>query len=244
MAGPVRTNEIKDVVSSVRRIVSIEVVDQPGSRDRGTDRLLLSLAQRVAPEGATAAVPLILTTRVRDESVHGLSTEPMQVVEAEWEEEIWSEPEPPLAELALGAEEAELATESVPVEPEPAPSNTDDASAAAYGKTDGTPWGEVGDDWLDEDLQLLAPGQTPPVLEQPDETEGKRSDVLKLSAEQILTDGDGNPLTILDEAALQQIIRQLIRDELKGVLGERITHSVRKLVRAEIKRALAAQALD
>jgi len=58
------------------------------------------------------------------------------------------------------------------------------------------------------------------------------------------TDGDGNPLTILDEAALQQIIRQLIRDELKGVLGERITHSVRKLVRAEIKRALAAQALD
>jgi hypothetical protein len=74
--------------------------------------------------------------------------------------------------------------------------------------------------------------------------QAKRPDVLKLGAEDMLTDGEGNPLTVLDEAALQLIIRQLIREELKGVLGERITQSVRKLVRAEINRALAAHALD
>ena len=49
---------------------------------------------------------------------------------------------------------------------------------------------------------------------------------------------------MLDEAALHEIVRNLIREELQGALGERITHNVRKLVRAEINRALAARALD
>jgi len=59
-----------------------------------------------------------------------------------------------------------------------------------------------------------------------------------------LTDPDGNPVTVIDEAALHEIVRALIREELQGVLGERITCNVRKLVRAEINRALAARALD
>jgi hypothetical protein len=323
MAGPVSTNEIEDVVSSVRRLVSIEVHDMPGSDDRGPDRLVLTSAQRVGSARATSADPLILTTRVKDDEWQGAGRDAVhhdrhfdavQLVEAEWEEEIWAEPEPPLAELALGAEEAELVpepvaeavaelvkkpvaepvrelmAETVPVpeaelvgeavvEPEPeaelvaeavletvaepaaetvpelvaeagpelASPEPEPAPAVAEEGTGSSPWAEVGDDWLEEDLELLAPGQTPPVAGQPADTAeaaAKRPDVLKLSAEDMLTDGEGNPLTVLDEAALQQIIRQLIRDELKGVLGERITHSVRKLVRAEINRALAAHALD
>ncbi|TAG26869.1 MAG: hypothetical protein EAZ40_04275, partial [Rhodobacterales bacterium] len=59
-----------------------------------------------------------------------------------------------------------------------------------------------------------------------------------------LTDADGNPVTVLDEAALNEIVRALIREELQGVLGERITQNVRKLVRAEINRALTARSLD
>jgi hypothetical protein len=312
MSGPVSTNEIEDVVSSVRRLVSIEVHDLPGSDDRGPDRLVLTSAQRVGSAPAPSADPLILTTRVADEewrdaAGHGQHFDAVQLVDAEWEEEIWAEPEPPLAELALGAEEAELVPEPVAVMPEqvldpvaepvtaqiaetvpgpvsgrvtkpvaatvpepvadpvaetvPEPAEElaaeaepelvspvpEPPSAAADEGTGSSPWAEVGDDWLEEDLELLAPGQTPPQPEQPGgtaEAAAKRPDVLKLSAEDMLTDGEGNPLTVLDEAALQQIIRQLIRDELKGVLGERITHSVRKLVRAEINRALAAHALD
>ena len=48
----------------------------------------------------------------------------------------------------------------------------------------------------------------------------------------------------MDEAALQEIVRQMIREELQGSLGERITRNVRKLVRAEINRALVARDLD
>lgn len=42
----------------------------------------------------------------------------------------------------------------------------------------------------------------------------------------------------IDEAALQAMVAQIVRDELHGRLGERITLVVRKLVRNEIARAL------
>jgi hypothetical protein len=43
----------------------------------------------------------------------------------------------------------------------------------------------------------------------------------------------------VDEAALRQIVAQVIQQELRGSLGERITHNLRKLVRREILRALS-----
>ncbi len=46
---------------------------------------------------------------------------------------------------------------------------------------------------------------------------------------------------ILDEDALRDLVRDLVREELQGVLGERITRNVRKLVRTEINRVLATQ---
>lgn len=44
-----------------------------------------------------------------------------------------------------------------------------------------------------------------------------------------------------DEAAMREMVRDIIREELQGTLGERITRNVRKLVRAEIARALAVR---
>lgn len=46
-----------------------------------------------------------------------------------------------------------------------------------------------------------------------------------------------------DEEALREVVRDIIREELQGALGERITRNVRKLVRAEINRALASRDL-
>jgi hypothetical protein len=50
--------------------------------------------------------------------------------------------------------------------------------------------------------------------------------------------------SILDEDALREMVAEIVRQELQGSLGERITRNVRKLVRREIHRALAAQELD
>ena len=49
---------------------------------------------------------------------------------------------------------------------------------------------------------------------------------------------------LLDENALREIVRETVREELQGALGERITRNVRKLIRSEIHRALAAQELE
>ncbi|WP_101065439.1 hypothetical protein [Roseovarius salinarum] len=49
---------------------------------------------------------------------------------------------------------------------------------------------------------------------------------------------------VLDEDALRELVSQIVREELQGTLGERITRNVRKLVRREIHRALASQELE
>lgn len=53
-------------------------------------------------------------------------------------------------------------------------------------------------------------------------------------------DGDG----FVDEDALREVIAEVVREELQGEMGVRITRNIRKLVRREIRLALAAQDLD
>ena len=47
-----------------------------------------------------------------------------------------------------------------------------------------------------------------------------------------------------DEEMLRDLVSEIVRSELQGTLGERITRNVRKLVRREIHRALTAQELE
>jgi hypothetical protein len=48
----------------------------------------------------------------------------------------------------------------------------------------------------------------------------------------------GDDVAFIDEDDLRQLVARIVREELRGQLGERITAQVRKLVRAEIARAL------
>ncbi|SDY93699.1 hypothetical protein SAMN05444340_1374 [Citreimonas salinaria] len=48
----------------------------------------------------------------------------------------------------------------------------------------------------------------------------------------------------LDEDALRRLVAEVVRAELQGALGDRITQSVRKLVRREIHRALLGRDFD
>jgi hypothetical protein len=47
----------------------------------------------------------------------------------------------------------------------------------------------------------------------------------------------------IDERLLRDLVREVLREELQGELGERITRNVRKMVRAELARALTARDL-
>lgn len=59
--------------------------------------------------------------------------------------------------------------------------------------------------------------------------------------------GQSAPLTqagVLDDDALRDMVADIIRDELKGVMGERITGNIRRLVRREVMRSLALREFD
>ncbi len=47
----------------------------------------------------------------------------------------------------------------------------------------------------------------------------------------------------VDEELLRQVVSEIVRDELQGRLGERITRNVRRMVRQEIERALAMKSI-
>ncbi len=49
---------------------------------------------------------------------------------------------------------------------------------------------------------------------------------------------------VIDEDALRDLVAEIVREELQGALGERITRNVRKLVRREIYRILSSQEFD
>ncbi|MGR3838076.1 MAG: hypothetical protein ACU0A2_06945, partial [Cognatishimia sp.] len=49
---------------------------------------------------------------------------------------------------------------------------------------------------------------------------------------------------VLDEDMLRDLVGEIVRQELQGPLGERITRNVRKLVRREINRALSSRQAD
>ena len=302
MPGPLSTEEIEDVVSSVRRLVSNEQNARRTSRDLGAERLILTPSLRVVSELSPLA-PLVLDERIAEtpeteshppEEV--LDVEPddtaVELIEAEWEDEIWTEPEVvSLGEVALAAEEAEVlaspAAAEEPVVAAEAPTveaESSEAWRAEWTDEEPVPFiplrrraedlaarlaaGDVlesddGDDEVAEEeaaaepAPAVAPDVAPELLEDDPELSAFEEDVAVAKGQDAalsdaaaprlpteIIDADGTPLAVLDEAALQEIVRQMIREELQGALGERITRNVRKLVRAEINRALIARDLD
>ncbi len=82
---------------------------------------------------------------------------------------------------------------------------------------------------------------TPP----PASPEPKAPEVVQpVEVERAETVQDASAAFSASEETLRPIVRQLLREELQGEMGERITRNVRKLVRQEIQRALAAEGLD
>ncbi len=59
-----------------------------------------------------------------------------------------------------------------------------------------------------------------------------------------LAAGFGGDDQLMDEETLRELVSEIVRAELQGALGERITRNVRKLVRREIHRALTAHEME
>lgn len=297
MAGPLSSEEIEDVVSSVRRLVSNEQSPRRTTRDLSAERLLLTPSLRVVSDLSPIA-PLVLDAPAPETApVVGPAAEAeadvaddasVQLIEADWEDELWTAPETAsLGEVALAAEEAEVLVPPVDehadiviedvdgpgeswgqtdwTEDEPAafiplrrraehlaarlaagvvldPEDIDDKSAEPVAAETPAPQmaaaPDVAPELLEDGLGLADHEGEPAQAHDPEQEAARQ----RMPTEFI--DADGTELAVLDESALQEIVRQMIREELQGTLGERITRNVRKLVRAEINRALIARDLD
>ena len=106
--------------------------------------------------------------------------------------------------------------------------------------------------WAQED-DLIQDGEAEPATAplhgtvEPDAVwaDAAEASVLAALAEPDVAEPDAFELGMrFDEDVLHELVRDMLREELAGKMGERITRNIRKLVRAEIARALAAQEFE
>lgn len=139
-----------------------------------------------------------------------------------------ADPGPATSEDWLPEEEAATAAEDAFAEEAGMPEPEDPAQAPYWTRPDPVdPAPQAAEDWAD-----MAEAEIRRELEEEAET----SAFARFDADAV-----GDDDRQFDEEMLRDLVRDIIREELQGALGERITRNVRKLVRAEIARALAVR---
>lgn len=194
-----------------------------------------------AERGEAEPAPLVIETSSSD-------TESEPVVESAQPEQV-EEPEPqpapePEAEVAAAEPEPEFAPMRSRLDPAPEDEEFEAALAAAV--TASLP-SVIADSVKDA---VLSRPKTEPGSMSPDpallaETEQQPAESpFAPVAEPAPTPETAPEAAIPDKEALRPLVAELIREELQGEMGERITRNVRKLVRREILRAQNSRELE
>jgi hypothetical protein len=238
MSDPVTNVEVEDVLSSIRRLVSDD--NRPSMKvaaavAQSSDRLVLTRALRVADDqgdGEVVAEPTIHAWSEFGAGPEGHDANEVKTPENDddkgSEEHVSDDTEATFdhSDEQLYEDVAEKAAEPAP-EPFVLEVVVDDVAPQIDGQSeDAEPnsseseapsmkWDDAEEVSFDEDPEVDSTTQ---------------HSGLSPSAEELL-----------DEEALRDLVSEILREELQGALGERITSNVRKLVRREIHRALVAQ---
>jgi cell pole-organizing protein PopZ len=239
MSDPMTNVQIEDVLSSIRRLVSEDHRPAYGTSakaDPATGKLVLTPALRIvpAPEKEPGEVEHPRASRAEMFSTvrKRAQLDPEHSARQEFGFDSISH------EAAAAVLEAALSRRADDWEP--------DGSEVASGSVDWTiEWDADGgfDEVQGGSFAKPTVGEDAPVDWQDDMASGEADPSIIEPRHQdetfsVLEDEDD---TIVDEETLREIVRDIIREELQGGLGERITRNVRKLVRAEIKQALATR---
>ncbi|MGV6838717.1 MAG: hypothetical protein ACWA40_00840 [Planktomarina sp.] len=199
MPEAAQSNDVEDVLSSIRRLVS-----ENAKAAQGRSALVLTDDHRIAqPEDTSAPAAPAFPKMVQ--------------------------PSPPLTA-------APAATRSIP--PAPPIADTMGQQEAAYAAPKKSLIEEsVQDAVLEEALTALDESFSTAEAGWHDVTPEEVQSfphTQEVQAEEQTVDTDD----------LREVVADIVRQELRGELGERITRNVRKLVRREIQRALTAQSID
>jgi len=260
MSDPVTNVEIEDVLSSIRRLVS-ESGGAQAEPKKPTAAPVTSQSEP-APEPAAEADPLdklVLTPSLR--VADAPETQPD---EAE-SERAAQDDEPEAEESAADTQDAPEAEATAEPAPEPEPEVTAEEASPE-------PEPEAEGESLKDRIQLLETAvsaqegeweeeDTSEALVWEDHSEEEAEPAAPFAQDNTFTaeeaeaaetpeqdedgfDFMGSDEALLDEDTLREMVSEIVRQELQGALGERITRNVRKLVRREIHRALMAQEFE
>ncbi|MGC3936388.1 hypothetical protein ACOTTU_01135 [Roseobacter sp. EG26] len=253
MTEPVSNADVEDVLSSIRRLVSDNKRPASGASDpQASDRLILSPNLRVAPEGVL---------RLQPEHAIDAADQPDTPKGHDGAADVADEtPSHSNAEEVSEATITGAADDALP--PLPNPLNDGEATGRSGGKASRIealtakiaaletaiartsdqwePDGNSRDDYSGTQSQAMAWQDSVEL-----DATGAPVPVETQAGDNSADAGDGpDREQLLDEQALRDLVSDIVRSELQGALGERITRNVRKLVRREIHRALAAKELE
>jgi hypothetical protein len=238
MSEPMTSGEIEDVLSSIRKLVSEDLRPAPRVPARTAqpepDKLILTPALRVVEGSAEAEATLAADApepnrRLRLDSVVFSFAAQVNPPTDGWESETGDATvtrlvrSPPQVEPAAAAEAFPDVT-------------AEDDTGEGRGITDAeiidaVPAGGLHFAWqarragLGDDDAPVAQGDP------------------EVQVRQGSDDAPEAPMADLDVDALADIVRDILREELQGALGERMTRNIRKMVRAEVARVLATKDL-
>lgn len=243
-----QTHNIEDVLSSIRRLVANEA-PVAGRRAPEVPILVLAEAQRVTEPEDPFQMIRALAQEERDgrdaieftDAMSGDVNDGAHVAE--------------VTEEATRKEKPRVDAEAVAVA-EPTPDAGDGAGSGVEAETEA---GGTSDLWEDfSDVASALPGD----YAEDDDFEAAEEHHLAVGfvAPQPVVAAPGPPskageptafVTLsdlsgagADDEPLRDLIAEIVRQELAGELGERITRNVRKLVRREIRQLLATRTFD
>ena len=224
MPDPVKNAEIEDVLSSIRRLVADDApapMEPPATpKAEGADKLVLTPALRIQPQESKAEEPAKVEAAPADDWEEVTLEDRIAELEAAVASSD-EEYEPDGSEVEASAPAMDLSAfedDTFELSPEHAIAPEPEAEAAAEPEA-----AEVVEDTAQE------------AEEEPAEATSETTE------DNVFEDELSE---VFDEEMLRDLVSEFVRKELQGELGERITRNVRKLVRREINRALAARDFD
>ncbi len=232
MTEAMSRREIEDVLTSIKRLVSHEVPARDlSARDR---------AAPASPKHAAQAEKLVLTAELRVPEDEAPDMAPLQAASLD----------APLAETGEDVADPAKVTPKPPRSVAPAPPSLIQRIASAGGPpvfgagqspvpmppcaappAAATPDPAIEDAALEATLARLEAMLSAPA-DRPGATPDRATD--PVDAYQIAAPSE----QVIDETMLYQLVAQIVRQELQGELGEKITRNIRKLVRQEVAREL------
>lgn len=236
MSDPVTTAEATDLLSSVRRLV-VDTPDVVAEPEPQVGRLVLTPSFRV--DDAVEAEPVVA------DAAEFVAPQP-EPEEAQPTDDVLTL----MPEDSVDAEDAS-ADETAEVDPAVAFFGTHDDRHARLEAT----IAELEEAVLSRDEEFEPDGSEATVefhdwedatpIEEP-ATDGSPDPApeIDMTVEDNDLDDVGLPAGDWDEEALRDLIADVLREELRGEVGERITRNVRKLIRREIYRVLTTEGMD